>query len=499
MPAKGCKVEPVEQKLRLYRSILRDAALKAETLESALVTATFYGQLNFQNQDGLLSDDELELALFKRHLAHLVVATDRPTDGTETKLLHVATKTYSFGGHTRLIERLLQMRAEAGDADAVFVGPPVNALFASRCRALNVELIEAGGTLTERCLSLITTGMRFSGIFLHIHPEDIGAALAARYLRHRGKRVYFINHADERFSFGSGAAEVVCELSGYGWRLTANGRAHNAQHFLGIPISSLGAWAPDPSSAKKLVLSIGQSHKYKPSAELDFPQFAARIITRTDCTFQIIGTDGKEPWWTSARRMYPDNFIFIKESPHDELRGFLNKAACYVDSFPVTGGTAFSEAVYFGLPSFGLGNIAIGYSIADGIRSDNLASMEQSLIAYLLDNKVSYDIRHFIDLMDGYASSTAINRRLTAALQGRYEKPPLELIAVASKVQANFYEKKWLEGQRINLPLPTRNRLASRVRLRYAFAILTNSDIAASDYIRLLKFCVRRPKQSSPE
>ena len=384
-------MKDINQRLQGYRSILRDAALKAKTFEAALGSANLYGCLNFHNQDGLLSDDDLEAALFNRYQADLAAGAGSSKEGAGTGVLHVATETYDSGGHSRLLERLLQIHTAQGDRATVLITRAVAPIFAKRCRSLNVDIVSARGSLSGRCLSLISTGMGFAHIFLHIHPDDIGAALAARFLRHRGKKVYFVNHADDRFSFGSGAAGTVCEISGYGWRLTASGRTHNAQHFLGIPISKLGTWMPKRSSPGKTVLSIGQSYKYKPIQALNFPEMAARVISRTGCSFMIVGSDGKEPWWANARRLHPDGFLFVKGLRHDALANLLGEASCYVDSFPVTGGTAFTEAVYFGVPSFGLNNIPIGYSIADSIRLDTIEMMENSLISCLLNEELPYD------------------------------------------------------------------------------------------------------------
>jgi hypothetical protein len=483
-------------RLQTYRNILREATLSAESFESALASAVLYAELCYYNQDGFLSDEVLEAALFNKY-QHLI-ASSEPSflNKHQTRVLHVVTETYDSGGHSRLLESILQIQNTQGEPTAVFISRSGSPMFEKRCRALNTEIIKAKGTLHERCLALIRKGSDFAHIFLHIHPFDIGMSLAARYLRACGKKVYFVNHADERFSFGSGAADVVCEISGFGWRLTENSRAHNSQHFLGIPISKLGVWSKGYSTTRKMVLSVGQSHKFNPDKSHSFPDMVTNVISRTGCSFTIVGSNGKEPWWQAARKKHPDRLHFIQAVAHEDLKKIITTASCYVDSFPIIGGTAFAEMVYTGIPSFGVSNVPIGYSVADSIRSESVELMEEALISYLLYGELHYSLNTLVSAVGEAASFKAAARRFNAAVSGKYESPPREMIKSGSKASLTFYRDRWLQAGKINLPLPQTSIPRFGVRLKYIAAALRARDLRTANYINAMVFLLRRAPSS---
>ena len=57
------------------------------------------------------------------------------------------------------------------------------------------------GDETERARAVVRAGLSADCVILHIHPDDIGAAIAAAALRRAGVRVLFVNHADHSFAF----------------------------------------------------------------------------------------------------------------------------------------------------------------------------------------------------------------------------------------------------------------------------------------------------------
>ena len=482
--------------LKKYRNILREAVLSAETFEAALASAVLYAEVCFYNQDGLLSDEDLEATLFKRYQTSIASEVRCSPDKHGTDVLHVATETYDFGGHSRLLERILQIQGDQGQRTAVFLSRSASPMFKKRCRALNTDLFKVKGSLHEQCLALIRVGARFAHIFLHIHPFDIGMSLAARYLRCCGKKVYFVNHADDRFSFGSGSADVVCEISGYGWRLTENSRAHNGQHFLGIPISKLGVWPGGSSSRSKMVLTVGQSFKYIPSANHSFPDMAIRLISRTGCSFTVVGSTGREHWWQAAKKKHPGRLHFIKVVAHEDLRNLMAAASCYVDSFPIIGGTTFAEMAYSGIPSFGVSDVPIGYSVADGIRSDTVELMEEALFAHLLLGEMRYSVDNLSGAMDQAASLNAVARRFNAVVSGKHESPQRDIRESGSRVSLTFYRDRWLQERKINIPVRQTSVPPLRVRSRYLVTALCAGDLRAANYINALIFLLRRTPSS---
>src|SRR6476620_6809927 len=196
--------------------IARGAAIAAPEIDAALGAGRVFARLLWENMIGPVEDEAFEIALFGRH----GIALAKAGSATETPLvdwLHVISETYDAGGHTALLEALMALQfPQQGIAIAVTTSATLR--FSARCAQLGIPLYRLRGRcLIDKTVELIALGRRAASIMLHIHPDDIGAALAARVLREEGRRVVFLNHADHVFSFGPGAAATVAQVSGFGW------------------------------------------------------------------------------------------------------------------------------------------------------------------------------------------------------------------------------------------------------------------------------------------
>ena len=79
---------------------LRQTALQAKRFDDALVLATLYGRLHWDNISGKFADDAFEIELFDRW-QHEFGA--RPAFAEQnTSICHVLSELYTHGGHSRL-------------------------------------------------------------------------------------------------------------------------------------------------------------------------------------------------------------------------------------------------------------------------------------------------------------------------------------------------------------------------------------------------------------
>lgn len=446
----------LEERLAAMRRVLRRRALRTRDAETALRYGNALGRLCWLNIDGLLADDALEVALDARHGPTLCALTGRfvPPAG-EWDWLHVLSEAYDTGGHTRLAEILMAEQARGGARVAVVITRAGTPRFAQFCMETGVARLTVSGGLTDRAAALLAQGRRAARIALHIHPDDLGAALAARRLRAEGRRVLFVNHADHVFSWGPGAADVVLEVSGFGWRRTAEARQARVQGFLGIPAlvshaaSRISSLPPAPNAP---VMSMGHASKYRPAPGLDFPAFVEHLLARTEHPFELIGPTGQEPWWRGAVERFPGRLCFAGPLPYEKAAARLSSAACYIDSFPVGGGTAMLQALSTGLTVFGLGSETAAYSPLDALRSRSPEILADDVAGFLergAELPLQTEIRRRVATD---FSPAAVAARLKEAADGRLAPLPPDMSCPSRG--ADFHPRAWRAGGIVFAPAP---------------------------------------------
>lgn len=438
----------IKDQLANLKSCIRAAVIQSDTLDRALRYGRYYGKLSWENCDGFFHDDELEQLLFTTFKSEISPRLDNCIT-TSFDWLHVISEAYDFGGHTKLLKQIIDIQINKGKTVAVAITRNGTENFESYCLSLGCELFYLNGSPAERVRKLVQIGRMSDMTMLHIHPDDLGAALGARYLRAGGKKVYFLNHADHVFSFGAGGSSAVLEISGFGWQLTEKFRINRAQHFIGIPIESFPIDRKMLQSEKSPILTIGSSNKYRPFNNLDFPQFAIELLDGCNRDLTIIGSDGSEAWWKQLKNRHGDRVKFFGRLSYTETREHLAAAACYIDSFPFTGGTVFTEALVSGKTVFGPPIPATGYGVADILRSSSVSEMTSEILDYLktgVEPEQQPPLR--VQAMKEYCSD-AIFARLEKLEFGSFEPPPADIISVKNDI--DHYTKMWLWGNQLSI------------------------------------------------
>lgn len=462
---------PIGVVLERLRRTLRKVALRASDLDGAIEAADVLGWLNWQNNDGLLTEEALEAALDVRH-GSVLAASAQPQRHPNTDWLHVISTAYDFGGHTRLLKMLLTAQENAGMRVAVAVTRSAVAGFREEIARTGVILHLLEGTPAQRARNLIAVGRTADRIALYIHPDDAGAALAARRLRLEGRKVLFVNHADHCFSYGPGAADVCLEVSSFGSRLSAARRTIHSQNFLGIPIQATGVAPLAPSPPFGLprgpVFSIGSSQKYKPGGGFDFPAFACDLLDRTHVEMELVGPSPHDPWWADAKAKHGDRLRLLGPLSYEETSARLACASAYVDSFPMPGGTAFPQALMAGKTVFGIRSDCGGYNLADTLRYPSVEAMGEALISFLGTGLLpERQVKMRLRIAEEF-NADACAARLEAAANGNINTVPPEMMAAPCAL--NHYINMWHEAGRIAFQRQLANRLPLRDRLAFIWA-----------------------------
>lgn len=449
--------------LSTLSQILEDSALSSSNLNDGLAFMRLYARLNWDNISGHFGNDELELAFWEKW-------RDRDLGKSSLSLpkvrfLHVATQTYAQGGHSRLLWQMWRGLQDHGS----------QALLLTNERKKNhvPDWVGAYTSLTGRAASrvadIVAAGQSADHILLHIHPDDVVAAFAARILRDQGKSVLFVNHADHVFNVGPGAADVVLEICMTGWKTTRDRRAARAQSFMGIPVVKSGSQDTlrefDRSGP---IVSMGGGGKFTPSDDLSFPRFLKALLARVPNDVVLIGPSEREPWWKELTDAFPGRVHLRGPLPPEEVDPILQSASCYIDSFPLDGGTAYPQALAVGLPCFAPneGN-ASGVSPSEELRVKGEDKLVEVVADYLSGGPYPFDLADVRGRLFRDFSETAVCERVLQAAAGE-PVPPLPYLVPLGMRDPDYNARRWAKENHVNLPKRIWRDLSLKARLDFA-------------------------------
>jgi hypothetical protein len=233
------------------------------------------------------------------------------------------------------------------------------------------------------------------------------------------------------------------------------------------------------------LVTAGASWKYKPHLGASLPRVVARLLAaRPDAAFTAIGVHpAHDVWWWGLKLRYPRRVVLRKVLPHAEYLAALDAADVLLDSYPITGGTAFPEAVWRGRFACALRSPWGGASPSDALREegwrDLLAAIEEPH-AYrqrLLGCGPAMEEAH------GIAHVRA--RYRSALATGGGDPAPY-----GDDVDPTFLARAWERRGRIRVPRvsPVRSRYARKAFARILLRVAPR--LGASGLLRALRFAV---------
>jgi hypothetical protein len=394
-----------------------DFALRLAQWLARFLTANFCGIYQFKQ--------------IEEHIAQKL-HDDVPFLGECSGCVHVASEVYPYGGHSRLMRNLLAANAR-GERHVVLARPFDTAAAAAildvpqgsirSCR----EISE-----TKRAVELASLLLSYQSVVLHIHPDDVVTAVAIALAKRSrpSLAIYFVNHSDHTFSAAIGFADFVFEVSGYGWSLRAARGIEYRSTFLGIPLN-----IPQQSERKPIVgqlLTGGSAYKYQPSGARNLPRTLSSLLDRERCaTVVAIGPRLRDAWWWPLKARFRSRFVRHARIPHAEYVRRLGDCSVYVDSYPVTGGTGFTEALIAGADVAGISGGPNGYGLADVLRSKNAEAFIDDTVRLLRrDPLVLVKQAATRERARELHSLDAVHARFMRVIEtGRLVQPPVELLS----------------------------------------------------------------------
>lgn len=438
--------EPQEKLLKLALE-LKKVAIKQPDSDLALLCAHYYGGIHRFNFLGVYRDDDLELDLVERF--NRLYRPDLNCVKSD-KVLHVISEPYQSGGHTRLLERLVSM--DEWHAEVLVTRPYARDSKSLRLKdSVKVISHEKGYDVLELAKIL----SQYKTVILHIHPEDIVTAVALGIVRrHFDIRVVFINHADHVFSYGYCSSDIVAEVSSFGFALS-RARRGVASSYLGIPL-------PVPhfpecrnlKSQKLNIFSSGSSGKFNPIKNYSYIKLTKKILRKVSGSkVTIIGPSYRKNFWWVLKIMYPLRLKLYKVLSYEKYIQFIQSADVYIDSLPMSGGTAISEVRAKGIPVTGVSTGALGYSVFDQIKFSSESDVIDALNDFKSGNADNVLIKRnnsksvLNDVKAIHSMERVRDRYYEIVLNGSIFEPMI----IDIEEDVSFYERYFCGRNRVNV------------------------------------------------
>jgi hypothetical protein len=332
---------------------------KAKSDIEKIILAKLFGSFATKNHIGLFRCPEIESFADDFANKHFAEFRMNQFHSNPNVLVHIVTRTYETGGHSRFLENLIQLDTKRIHHLVILD----QSVFAPR-RELHELIQKQGGEILsfEGEDVLIKGGglLRFLSqnpaiVFLHHHPEDLFPSLVLPIVKGKMEIMLF-NHADHVFSFGFELADKVINIREEAHRMTFHWRNVKNSFVLPLPIIKP---AIDPSKAEVtrikyglkenqiLGLSIGSPHKFKrTSTHHFFGTIYKALEANPNLVVFIVGLDEE-----STHRFEVDLI------PHERLRllGLVPDpvelqmiAHIAIDPMPFGSYTALLETCYYG-------------------------------------------------------------------------------------------------------------------------------------------------------
>lgn len=372
----------VEYKFAEFAAFIKKTGLSKVDTKDVVRWGEVYGHMLHTNHAGLYRDDDFEKLLVSRCINEYKLNFEQVKS---LKELHIISEPLASGGHTRLMEKVIALR-ECSD---VLITRPIADVESKLRLPCNTKIYQKkqGFDLEE----LIKILVKYKTIFLHINPDDLLTSVAVGVVKNlTGTQVIFVNHADHVFSFGFYCSDLVAEVSAYGFFLSQRKRAV-CSSFLGIPLKLDEFRKIELNSDLREgryfeILSAGSPLKYKPTAALSFSKLVTRLLKEIPAArVTIIGPQvWFNWWWWWVKLSNPFRLRILKSKSYDKYIATLAGADIYLDSFPMTGGTALPEVRSKGIPVSGLLCGSSGYTPFDALKFSNEDDMVNSLKDYSL-------------------------------------------------------------------------------------------------------------------
>ena len=309
-------------------------------------------------------------------------------------ILHVMTKAYAIGGHTKLLETMIKNTSQYFKKQSVIISDHESKIpnsLESLAKQHGDFIVFNKISLIDKAKKLAEIASNYEFIMLHIHQDDILANLAFGNKKFQ-RPIMFLNHADHMFWCGVSISDIILDLSNEGSQFSLTVRGVASSKVIHIPIEEKHETLDKISARKqlnisqdkKIILSIASAYKYGTTQTqiFEFVSMAMNILNKTDnCEFILIGPNVQNNYWAEANQLSNGRIRPLGRIDRDLLKYYIAATDLYIESFPFASYTAFLDTALYNVkmlslktPTFTLDVVQNNNMLADSIPElENLA------------------------------------------------------------------------------------------------------------------------------
>lgn len=315
------------------------------------------------NHCGLYNSKKLEDCL-----THIAQTHHRPLAATFQKksVLHVMSRAYASGGHTRVVERWLNAAPTDEKHDVVLLSQGNRPLPTSLHKAIRLDT----DFPLEKALNLRVLASGYQYIVLHTHMHDPVPTLAFGTTDFK-RPVVFYNHADHLPWFGCAITDLAVNLRSHTVEINRDFRGITDTLVLPLPVDQPPATLPNKAKAKaalglspqsKVIISLASAYKYKAMEGIDFIDTLEKILHASpNAVALIIGPSPTEPEWNAAIQRSGNRIRVLGIIPYSQLGTYLSAADLALESFPLGSTTGLLDIARYNIPCLSLETPTNGY------------------------------------------------------------------------------------------------------------------------------------------
>jgi hypothetical protein len=326
-------------------------AEKAKLAKIAFFFAVF-------NHPGIFSSQSIESELIKLSPA---IKPELKSSFKPFSSLHVFTQCYLRGGHTRIANNWINFSPEAEKHSVILLeqeNMEVPHWLKESVNRRNGDFFILDNTtdLIDKALKLREIALEYEYIILHVHMFDVISILAfgSEELKNR---VILSNHAGHTFWSGISVSDCILnyDKGGLEHNIARRGTVNDAllplpitlNEFPAVPLTKKALNLPEN---KKIILSIGESYKFKKSensGNYDFIETIMKIIKRVpDSVVILMGPHPSEPFWQDIFEKSKGQIRAIGPiNDPDIFKSYIYHTDLFIHSFPFESPTSFYDVL----------------------------------------------------------------------------------------------------------------------------------------------------------
>ena len=295
--------------------------------------------------------------------------------GKKKTYLHVMTKAYLTGGHTRVVERWIDSANESEKHSLVMLEQDRKSdfpnLLAKVVESKNGELIFLNNkdSIENRANELRNIAFNYEVIILHHHSDD-PIPLMAFSVKEFNRSVICFNHAGHFFWVGRNIVDFCVDIEKGQNFITKQKRGIKNTRIVNMPVDKYYPVKKDIEEKRKelgfkpedkIIISMASNWKFNDMKGLKFKKTLGKILEKDkSIVFIAVGADRDSKKWRALSNKFKGRINLLGDIPHGDIKNYLQVADLYLDSF-YNSWLSFTDAINIAqLPSLLL-KTSIGY------------------------------------------------------------------------------------------------------------------------------------------